>query len=314
MLLPSAIFMLLVPPVTTAPPITAIAFSPGDKTVVVGSQTGLEIFAWPELVPMRKLETKLLNIHDLAFSPNGELLAACGGEPGTNGQVELFEWPDGKRVGVWHGHDDVVYSVAWSSESCLLAAASADHQVSVSRIERKGDSTKITPELILSGHSRGVLTVAILPNDGFVLSAGIDQSLRVWQLNNGKLRRTLDQHKAAVHALEVRPNVDPQQPMIASASADKTVRLWQPKIGRLVRFAQLPVEPLDIAWTPSGDRLLASCKDGKLRAINPETVEIVTTHSAIDGWAYSVAVARSGKHALVGGSEGQLNTIELTAE
>ena len=297
-----------------APPITSIAFTPDGQAIVTGSQSGVEVRSWPDLTHLHDLETTLANVHDIAFSPSGDLLAVCGGEPGVQGQTEFYEWPKRKRIHVWKGHDDLVYSVAWSSNSHLLTAASADRQVSLNNITQSNDSYVIKSKMFLDGHSRSVTAVTILPNDSFILSAGIDQSLRLRRASDGKLLRTLDQHTAAVNALAVRPKTDPTRPMVASASTDRTIRLWQPTIGRLVRFAKLPVEPLAIAWTPSGDRLLAACQDGKLRVVDPDTVEIIAEHSAIDGWAYSLASSPSGKHALVGGAGGQLKVIVLTAE
>ena len=77
-------------PVT--PPITAAAFTPDGKQVVVGSQSGIELFSWPALQPRGSLPTRLLHIHDLEFSPEGTQLAAAGGRPAESGEVELFGW------------------------------------------------------------------------------------------------------------------------------------------------------------------------------------------------------------------------------
>src|SRR5262245_47777234 len=63
------------------PPVTALAFARDGKSVVVGSQAGLEVRAWPGLHRLRRLPTKLPNVHDLAFAPSGELLLAAGGAP-----------------------------------------------------------------------------------------------------------------------------------------------------------------------------------------------------------------------------------------
>lgn len=285
---------------TAAPPITAIDLAPDGNSIVVGSQAGIRILSVPKLDLERKLPTRLQQVHDLQFSPDGKALAVAGGIPAETGEVELFHWPDGTLQGRYKPHDDLVYAVAWSRDGSQWATAGLDRSVYFhGRVDRQ-----------MKGHSRGVRCLAFLPDGGNLLSGGIDNSLRVWNLKTGKLRRTLDNHKAPVVDLAVRPAQD-GLPMIASAGEDKTIRFWQPTIGRLVRFARLPSAPLAIAWTLDGRRLCASCRDGHLRIVDPDTVEIVADLPALDGWAYSLAVTRDGKHAIVAGEQSQVVVVDL---
>jgi WD40 repeat protein len=285
------------------PPITAAAFSPDGKSVVVGSQKGIEVRSWPALKRQRSIETKLAHVHHLAFSPDGKTLAAAGGAPREAGEVELHDWQKTAEPNPRYVHDDLTYQLAWSPDGSRLATAGADGLVHL--LNNDG-------ELLgkLAGHSRGVLSVVWLGDGEHLLSASLDHSVRLWEVKSGELIRTLDNHTAEVRDLAVRPGEHPL-PMVASASADRTVRLWQPTIGRMVRFARLPEEPLDIAWTPDGSKLLAACTDGRLRVIDPDTVEVVRDIPAIDGWAYTVVAVPDGESALIGGSRGQLEAIPL---
>src|SRR4051794_28726627 len=87
----------LAPPVRV-PPITALACSPDGKAIVVGSQAGLVVRSWPALDRPRPLPTALSHVHELAFSPDGKTLAVVGGTPGKRGTIELYAWPEGKRL------------------------------------------------------------------------------------------------------------------------------------------------------------------------------------------------------------------------
>lgn len=305
------------PPLTAQhPPITALAFAPDGKAVVSGSQAGIEVRSWPDLKRVKSLKTHLAHVHDLAFSPDGSTLAAAGGSPGESGQVEWFAWPAGESRGHIGAHDDLVYRVAWIPSRVdvergeeRLVTASADHLVMLHSRQEGSKPVK------LSGHSRTVLAAVFLPDGKTVVSAGVDQSLRVWDVSTGRLLRTLDNHTAAVNDLAVRQlpplpegegATDP--PLVASAAADRTVRLWQPTIGRLVRFARLPSAALDIEWTSDG-RLVASCVDGRVRVLDPKTVKIVADLPALDGWAYSLALSPDNRSALVGGIGGVLRVV-----
>jgi WD40 repeat protein len=291
---------------SAAPPITAAAFAPGGESVVVGSQAGVEILSWPELKPLRRLPAEMPHVHDLRFSPVGDKLAVAGGRPGESGDLEIFAWPSGERIARRSPQDDLIYAAAWQSDGQTLATASWEKTAGVIDLAT-GREAK------LEGHSRGVLAVVYLPDDRMLVTASADQSLRVWEAATGRLVRSLENHTAPVRSLALRPQSAGTQPMVASAGADGTVRFWQPAIGRMVRFARLADEPLDLAWTPEGDRLLAACRDGRVRVIDPDTAEIVSELPGIDGWAYSLACAPDGKAAFVAGENGQLRRVVLHA-
>ena len=63
----------------TEPPITAVAFTPGGKSVVAVSQSGLYVFGWPKLDRQRTIKTSASNLHSVTFSPKGKHLAVGGG-------------------------------------------------------------------------------------------------------------------------------------------------------------------------------------------------------------------------------------------
>jgi WD40 repeat protein len=273
--------------------------------LLTGSQSGVQVYVWPELRLDRPFKTELANVHDLAFSPDGKMLAVAGGSPAEKGIVELFQWPDGKLLHRLTPHKDVIHAVAWSSDSATIATASADQTVRL-HDARTGKST-----LLLEGHSRGVLAVVFLPGDAQIVSAGGDETLRIWNANTGKAERLLSNHTKPVTGLAVRPATDREAPpVVASISDDRTVRLWQPTLGRMMRFARLPSEPRALTWFADGSSILVACKDGSLRIIDPETVEVRMSISAIDGVAYCLAVASDGS-VVLGGQNGQLKRIEI---
>ncbi|MEO1997177.1 MAG: WD40 repeat domain-containing protein [Planctomycetaceae bacterium] len=283
------------------PPVTAIAFAPDGQSVIVGSQAGLVVHGWPDLKPERSLDTKLINIHALAFAPGGMSLAAAGGTPSEQGQVEIFDWPDGNLTVRCTDHEDSVLGIAWSNDS-LLATASLDHVVTLWKAE-SGESVQQ-----LKGHSRGVSSVCFLPDTDMLVSAGLDQNLRVWEIATQKLLRTLNNHTLPVHQIALRPG-GVGLPMVASVSDDRTVRLWQPTIGRMVRFAQLDSTPLAVDWLTDGSYVVVTSADGHVRLIDPDTVEVVQDLPAVTGWAYSLGIHPMDGSLLIGGREGQLRRV-----
>ena len=286
----------------TEPPITAIAFAPGGGSLAAVSQSGLHVYNWPTLKRKRTIEVSVPNLHAVAFSADGLHLAVGSGNPSEAGVVSIFTWPAGKLVATLEDHEDSVRSVIWLDETKLISA-------SIDRAIKVWDFKTDTPLATMIGHSRSVDSVCLLSDGETLVSTGVDQSLRVWTLETSKLVRSLSQHSGSVNSLALRPGTG-ELPMVASGAADRTIRFWQPTIGRMVRYVRLQAEPLNIAWTTDGARILAACSDGHVRVIDPVDVTVTEDLPAIDGWAYAIAVHPSDGSFAVGGTNGQLRRLE----
>ena len=297
------------------PPITAAVIAPGANEVVIASQAGIEVLSYPALDAVRRLATKMSNVHDLCFAAD-DLLVAAGGYPAEGGVLELFDWPGGERRASVELHDDVIYAADCAGGRCLTASADGKAQVFDLAAQRVVAT--------FAGHSRPVLAAALLPGPEIHLAAtaGIDETLRLWNTNTGEQVRSLHNHRAAVRALALKPapasapggDAASATAIIASAGADRTVRFWQPVIGRMMRFVELPSNPLALAWSRGGDRLAVTCEDGAVRLLDPVAARITATRPAVTGWAHALCVhpaAPGAPAALVGGPDHQLIRIDL---
>jgi WD40 repeat protein len=296
-------------PAHRAPPITALALSPDGRSLAVGSQAGLTVRVWPSCELQDKLRdtlpTELDHVHALQWSPDGRFLAAAGGTPAVLGGVEVYRWPVRKRIASHTPHDDVAYAVAWCNDSGGWLLASADGQWTRQSLTDK------EPDLRVAAHPKGTTGIAHLGRDAGILTAGADQTLRLWNATDGSPQRSLTLHTDAVLALAVRPALTDQPlPWAASAGADRTVRFWQPTIGRMLRFARLPSEANALAWSPDGTRLWAACRDGRVRGVDPQTARIVCDLPALSGPAYCLVLGSAGE-AAVGGAGGELRRLLL---
>jgi WD40 repeat protein len=290
--------------IAAEPPYTAATFSPDGKQILLGSQRGLEIRSYPDWKLAGRLKTDLLNLHDLAFSPDGQTLLAAGGSPGEEGIVEVWDWKAQQRARRVAVHSDVVYRVAWSPMGSEWSTASADGTCRV--IEHESGHSRLT----YSGHSRPVLSLGYIAGGKYLASAGVDQTLQLWDAASGELVHKRDNHLAAINDLVLRPTTDAgSAPIVATAGEDRTVRFWQPVVGRMMRFAKLPSPPRVIAWTADGSRLLCGCTDGGLRIVDPDTAEIVSEEPLLKGRIQAIALSPDGSSGVVAGEDRGVRSI-----
>lgn len=294
------------PSAVPAPPVTALTLSPSGRELFAGSQAGVTVYGAESLERLETLSVAMDQVHDVRFTPDGKRFAVVGGDPAETGTVQWHDAADRRRLSRVVDGDDVFYAMDIAGDASRWAVAGLDEFAYVFR------SDSDSAEQRLAGHSGPVLGVCFLPGGTSLVTAGRDQTLRVWDISTGQTLRTLHNHTADVVALRLRPG-GPGLPMVASASHDRTIRFWQPTIGRMVRFARLTARPLDIAWTPDGTRLVAACDDGRARWIDPDTVEVLETSRAVADWTAAVAVDGSRERGLLGGGDGRLHEIRWDA-
>lgn len=305
----------------------ALAFSSdGDRLAVAGGDPGetgrLEWYAtetWDRLTS--------LTVGDDSLFAVAPIVAADGVAPGNPGRVRAADpaadpsadpsavpsavpaggpaaVPAGGQTG---GQTGGRWLVASADESAYVIAGGSDVD---------GDGAR--PELAFRGHSGPVLAGCVLPDMETAVTGGRDQTLRVWDLRDGSRVRDLHQHTGPVVRLRLRPAVAARPsaalPMVASASDDRTVRLWQPTIGRMVRFVRLPSVPLDIAWAADGTRLLATCADGRIWRIDPETAALETLAETSDPRPQVIAVAPHQPRGVYGGRRGRCLPFAFTSD
>jgi WD40 repeat protein len=120
-------------------------------------------------------------VNDLAFSPNGALLAS-GGMDGTarlwniNAQERTF----GNVLATLDSDtEDVVLSLAFSPDGSLLATAggNGDNAIRLWNVTTPAAASLVAT---LTGHQAAVGSVGFSANGEFLLSASDDGSIRLW--------------------------------------------------------------------------------------------------------------------------------------
>jgi WD40 repeat protein len=250
--------------------VTALAFSRDGRHLAVASGMAatageLRLYslapgglpsASPDLVvPAHK--DLILN---LAFSPDGKLLATCG----YDRLIKLWDVAGGREVRTLRDHSDAVYGLAFSPDGRLLASAAADRAVKVWDVATGG-------RLYTLGESTDWLYAAAWSPDGRHLAAGgVDKSIRVWEVSasGGRLAESVFAHEGPVVRLAY--SADGQT--LYSVSEDRTAKAWD--TARMTERRVYPRQPeavLALAVRPDHKQLALGRYDGVVVLLDEAT-------------------------------------------
>ena len=106
------------------------------------------------------------------------------------------------------------------------------------------------------------IALALGPDGRQLASAGADGSIKIWELAEGRLIRSMTGHTNWIFGLAFHPNGT----RIASAGADGTVRLWEAAGGREILTLRGHHDRVHgVAFSPDGTRLASASADGVVR-------------------------------------------------
>jgi WD40 repeat protein len=199
--------------------------------------------AW-DAATLKNRWTVRLFLDSVAFSPDGKTLA--GGA--SRDSVRLWDAASGTELHSFSGTGRC-FGVAFSGDGKLLAAASWDKNcVKVWNVESGAE---------VHSWQDTSMTAAAFRRDGQVLATGHkDGTISVWDLAEGKKKRTLRGHAAQVQSLRFTPDGK----MLLSSGHDGVIRLWNPDFERAREV--IPLGPanqrLVMDLDPSGRYVIAA--------------------------------------------------------
>ncbi|MBR8834889.1 MAG: NACHT domain-containing protein [Stigonema ocellatum SAG 48.90 = DSM 106950] len=277
--------------------LTSLAFSP-DGTILASGGEDQAVRCWEVNTGqcVKTWQGYASGIQSVAFSPNGTILAS-GNEDWT---VKLW---DVQGAGDWgqRGQGDKGtrgqggeggeggqggFGNASPSPHLPIAPSAKSSQSSIPK--PLGEGSAVT----LQGHTSWVCSVAFSPDGTMLASASSDQTLKLWDVSQGRCLKTLLGHTRWVSSVAFSPDGT----TLVSCGGDNTLRLWDVLTGKCVKICQGHSGWLwSVAFSPDGVTVASASEDKTVKLWDIRTGECVKTFVGHTSWVLSVAFSPDGK-------------------
>ena len=208
-------------------------------------------------------------VRALAFDPSAKLLAAAS----VDGHVYLWQLGQdpstiaaSEPIELAHHflEQDSMTRLAFSPEGKTFVSAGGDRVVlawSVADLAAAGPAAPPEPR-VFRGHGSRVQDLAFTPDGLHVISASLDHTARVWNLESPQQPVHEFEHGDVASCAAVNPSGT----LLAVGSTDTKTYLWSLERGESVRVYPGAAGGIrEVAFSPEGDYLAAASADGHLR-------------------------------------------------
>ncbi len=217
-------------------------------------------------------------------------LAVTGGH---DGKIRVWEPGGAGLLKVLEGHESAVTSIAVTPDARLALTGSFDSTARLwdldaarclHRLEEQRDPVALTPDgriALTTGtdHDVGVwdlttgtrvatlehqdhVPCAALTLDGRIAATASKTAVRVWDVESGRCKQSLEEHSGYVNAVAVTPDGR----VALSGAADRTARVWDLETGQCVQTLEgHAADVTAVALTADGHVALTATRDGELR-------------------------------------------------
>lgn len=242
-------------------------------------------------------------ITDICIEPDSSSLLLATGVAGFSGQAVRVDPADGRVLGRFTGHSDIVYAVAATADSRLVATAGYDRQI------RVYDGVTAGSIMTLTGHNGAVFDLDFSPDGAVLASASADGTIKVWSTKTGERLDTMSQPQAEQYVCVFSPDGK----FIFAAGADNRIRKWKVEsratamINPLMeaRFAHEGVIHAMVI-SSDGQYLATAADDGSLKVWQADTLTQLASHVVSPDLAIALAFDPASGDLLAGTLRGEV--------
>ena len=259
-----------------------VAVSPNHR--FAASAGGNKVFLWDTETQTLKhtIEGDNDSVWALAFSPDSETLMV------GSTTIRLWDVETGTQMSRLDGHTRKVNTLTFSPDGKTLAIGDSSREIRLWNITIKNDQPtqqqlgSLTGKLAtdtpnLTEHTRAIKTLAFTADGKTLVSASLDTTIRLWDVDTGKSRLMADGHTGAIDGLSFLKDGK----TLVSGSSDCTLRLWNTETQdqQLIRVKH-PWSAFYFAFSEDGKTVAIGSNRGNVRLWSRDTEDFIATFQA----------------------------------
>jgi WD40 repeat protein len=160
----------------------------------------------------------------------------------------------------------------------------------------------------LKGHSEITSSVCITPDGSRAISASWDETIRIWNLENGCSYELTEGHSDTVNSISIAPSGE----FAISSSWDKTLKVWNLENYNCVRTLQGHKNPvMSVSIHPNGRQAMSASYDKTLRMWNLKDGQELFSLDASTISVLCVDIAPDGRRAVSSGDDGFIHLWDI---
>lgn len=265
----------------------------GPVLVTAGNDSRLRLWQPANLQEIKTFLADLGEVEHLVVAPGGKRAVTCAIRLTTAEMgVQLWDLATGAEQRRLHGPADNVRCVAVSPDSKAIVAGANDSMVWLWTSDATGPKT-----VCMKGHTGPVTGVAFVAADS-LLTAGVDGTVRQWDLRTGKPKGTITADVGPIVALAYGGK--------RVAVAGDTLGLRMPT-GQFVKLDGHDGPVLCCTLSADGRLLASGGADRTVRVWSTEEGTAVITYPGHTGAVRAVAFDPTGQALFSGGDDGALH-------
>ncbi|MDJ0526279.1 MAG: WD40 repeat domain-containing protein [Microcystis sp. M53603_WE2] len=239
-----------------------------DGTKIISADSDSTIKVW-DIQTGRKIRTLIdcWSVKGIAVTSDGaKIVAACGDETIKVWHIDIKIWNvlAESLFSKFNARNNELSGVIKTPDQAKIAPILGNKTGKLWDITKKvWDMVIGRPSLTLTGgHKWSPSAVTLTPDAAKIVSGGLDETIRIWDLRTGEQLGCLRGHNQLVNDLAVTPDGT----KIVSASNDGTVKIWDTEKRYEIRNSMRYV-----GVTPDGTRFVLADWDGMIKIWDMET-------------------------------------------